>query len=31
MADEFRTMFLFGPEDVPERFGALRCVFSINK
>ena len=31
MADEFRTMFLFGSEDVPERFGALRCVFCVKK
>lgn len=31
MDDELRTMFLFGPEDVPEHFGALRCVVSIKK
>ena len=31
MVDEFRTMFLFGLEDVPERFGALRCMVSTKK
>jgi hypothetical protein len=31
MADEFRTTFFFGPEDVPERPGVLRCVFNTKK
>jgi hypothetical protein len=31
MADEFRTTFFFGPEDVPERPGILRCVFNTKK
>ena len=31
MADEFRTTFFFGPEEVPERPGILRCVFNTKK
>ena len=31
MADEFRTTFFFGPEDVPERPGTLMCVFNTKK
>jgi hypothetical protein len=31
MADEFRTTFFFGPEDVPERPGILMCVFNTKK
>jgi hypothetical protein len=31
MADEFRTTFFFGPEDVPGRPGVLRCVFNTKK
>jgi hypothetical protein len=31
MADEFRTTFFFGPEEVPERPGVLRCVFNTKK
>lgn len=31
MADEFRTTFFFGPEDVPGRSGVLRCVFNTKK
>lgn len=31
MTDEFRTTFFFGPEDVPERPGVLRCVFNTKK
>ena len=31
MADEFRTTFFFGPEDVPERPGVLRCIFNTKK
>ncbi|TSA01383.1 MAG: hypothetical protein D4R81_06300 [Nitrospiraceae bacterium] len=31
MADEFRTTFFFGPEDVPERPGVLRCLFNTKK
>ena len=31
MPDEFRTTFFFGPEDVPERPGVLRCVFNTKK
>jgi hypothetical protein len=31
MADEFRTTFFFGPEDVPGRPGILRCIFNTKK
>ena len=31
MADEFRTTFFFGPEDVPGRPGTLMCVFNTKK
>ncbi len=31
MADEFRTTFFFGPEDVPGRPGILMCVFNTKK
>ena len=31
MADEFRTTFFFGPEEVSERPGVLRCVFNTKK
>lgn len=31
MADEFRTTFFFGPEEVPERPGILQCVFNTKK
>lgn len=31
MSEEFRTTFFFGPEDVPERPGILRCVFNTKK
>jgi len=31
MADEFRTTFFFGPEDIPGRPGVLRCVFNTKK
>jgi len=31
MADEFRTTFFFGPEDVTGRPGILQCVFNTKK
>ena len=31
MSDEFRTTFFFGPEEVPDRPGVLRCVFNTKK
>jgi len=31
MADEFRTTFFFGPEEVPDRPGILLCVFNTKK
>ena len=31
MTGEFRTTFFFGPEEVPERPGILRCVFNTKK
>lgn len=31
MTDEFRTTFFFGPEDVLDRPGVLRCVFNTKK
>ena len=31
MADDFRTTFFFGPEEVPGRPGVLRCVFNTKK
>ena len=31
MADEFRTTFFFGPEDVADRPGVLRCGFNTKK
>ena len=31
MSEDFRTTFFFGPEDVPERPGVLRCVFNTKK
>ncbi len=31
MADEFRTTFFFGPEEVPGRPGILMCVFNTKK
>ena len=31
MADEFRTTFFFGPEEVPGRSGVLRCVLNTKK
>lgn len=31
MSDEFRTTFFFGPEEIPERPGVLRCIFNTKK
>src|ERR1700745_3346567 len=31
MADEFRITFFFGPEEVPDRPGVVRCVFNVKK
>lgn len=31
MTDEFRITFFFGPEDVRERPGILRCTFNTKK
>ena len=31
MTDDFRITFFFGPEEVPDRSGSLRCVFNVKK
>jgi len=31
MTDDFRVTFFFGPEEVPDPPGTLRCVFNVKK
>lgn len=31
MTEDFRITFFFGPEEVPDHPGSLRCVFNVKK